>query len=123
MACYSTEEIYDGCVANEKRMRARLDKTMWLCKIVLCITIEERMFSKCLASSMKVGIVTPDPEGDEEEEFTVAPPHKVATACVLAHSSMTKILSRVVPKEISCKMPALPGFCSLRFSKQSTIGP
>ena len=51
MAYYSTDEINDGCVSKQKRMRARLDKTKWLWKIMLCIT-QVAPRSACLASSM-----------------------------------------------------------------------
>jgi hypothetical protein len=48
---------------------------------------------------------------------------KIVTARVLAHSSMTNILSRVVPNVISRTRPALPSFSALRSSNLGTIRP
>ena len=48
---------------------------------------------------------------------------KIVTARVLAHSSITSILSRVVPKETSRTIPACPNFSELRSSNRGTIRP
>ena len=51
------------------------------------------------------------------------PRTKMVTARVLAHSSITSILSRVVPKDTSRTMPALPNFSTVKSSKRGTIRP
>lgn len=47
----------------------------------------------------------------------------MVTARVLAHSSITIILSRVVPNEISLTTPALPSFAGVRSSNLGTMRP
>jgi len=51
------------------------------------------------------------------------PRTKMVTARVLAHSSMTSIRSRVVPKDTSRTTPAFPSFAADRSSKRGTIRP
>ena len=48
---------------------------------------------------------------------------KTVTVRALAHSSMTSILSLVVPKETSRTMPAWPNFSGVRSSNRGTIRP
>jgi hypothetical protein len=48
---------------------------------------------------------------------------KMVTARVLAHSSMTSIFSRVVPKVISRTRPAVPSFSGFRSSNRGTMRP
>ena len=51
------------------------------------------------------------------------PRTKTVTVRALAHSSITSILSRVVPKVSSRTMPARPSFSAVRSSKRGTIRP
>ena len=48
---------------------------------------------------------------------------KHVTALVLTHSSMTNILSFVVPRSISLTIPALPSFSAVNSEKRGTIRP
>lgn len=51
------------------------------------------------------------------------PRTKTVTVFVFAHSSMTSILSRVVPKVSSRTRPALPSLAAVRSSNRGTILP
>lgn len=51
------------------------------------------------------------------------PRTKMVTARVLAHSSMTIILSRVVPNVTSRTIPAFPSFSGVKSSNRGTIRP
>lgn len=51
------------------------------------------------------------------------PRTKIVTARVFAHSSITSILSRVVPNDTSRTMPAFPSFSLVRSSNRGTILP
>ena len=51
------------------------------------------------------------------------PRTKMVTARVFGHSSMTSILSLVVPKVSSRTMPAEPSFLVVRSSNRGTIRP
>ena len=51
------------------------------------------------------------------------PRMKHVTALVLTHSSMTNILSFVVPRSISLTIPALPSFSEVNSEKRGTIRP
>jgi hypothetical protein len=51
------------------------------------------------------------------------PRTKTVTVFVFAHSSMTSILSRVVPKVSSRTIPALPSLAAVRSSNRGTIRP
>lgn len=59
----------------------------------------------------------------ESITILLLPLTKMVTAREFAHSSITSILSRVVPKDISRTMPALPSFAFVRSSKRGTIRP
>lgn len=61
--------------------------------------------------------------GNVELTILLLPRTNIVTARVFAHSSMTSILSRVVPKDISRTMPALPSFSAVKSSKRGTIRP
>lgn len=51
------------------------------------------------------------------------PRTKTVTVRALAHFSITSILSRVVPKETSRTIPALPSLSAVRSSNRGTIRP
>jgi hypothetical protein len=51
------------------------------------------------------------------------PRTKMVTARVLAHFSMTIILSRVVPNVTSRTIPAFPSFCGVKSSNRGTMRP
>ena len=58
-----------------------------------------------------------------ERTILLLPRTKMVTVREFAHSSMTSILSRVVPKETSRTIPAFPSFSGERSSNRGTIRP
>lgn len=62
-------------------------------------------------------------EGTRRRTILLLPRTKTVTVLAFAHSSMTNILSLVVPKDTSRTMPALPSFSAVRSSKRGTIRP